>query len=296
MVFVGLDCGGSSTRVLAINEKGGAIFRGQSGAANLLSTPRATIRQSLRTATHHCPTPTTICACFAGLVDDTIRKQAVGYLKEVFPDVKKIRAEPDYVAALAACGPASDFCLIAGTGSIVCSWQDGVAVKTGGRGPLLGDVGSVSQIGKRFLNVYLDDPSAASPRMKKSVSEVFETDVEREVITKLYGSSAPGAMLAKFGKVVARESLGGAEWAIDIIRSELTGLARLLVRHIKSGGETALKYRVGLAGGLWKCSPIYKEEFERALTGLLPEISFDLFVLRKPPVEGAAALAKGMAA
>src|SRR5690349_21416190 len=127
MVFVGLDCGGSSTRVLAINEKGAPIFRGQSGPANLLSTPRAAIRQSLRTATYKCPTPTTVCACFAGLVDDSVRKQATSFLKEVFPDVKKIRAEADYVAALAACGPASDACVIAGTGSIVCSWRDGVA-------------------------------------------------------------------------------------------------------------------------------------------------------------------------
>src|SRR5579885_573467 len=115
-VFVGLDCGGSSTRVLAIDENGKPLFRGQSGPANLLSTPKALILKNLQAATRKCPPPVSVCGCFAGLVDDAVRKQANQLLKQVFPSVKKIRSEADYVAALAACGAETDVCVIAGTG------------------------------------------------------------------------------------------------------------------------------------------------------------------------------------
>jgi len=292
MVFVGLDCGGSSTRVLAVDEKGTAVFRGQSGPANLLSTPKSAILQSLRAATNNCPPPASVCGCFAGLVSDASRKQAQSYLKSVFPGAKKIRTEPDFVAALAACGPTTDVCVIAGTGSIVCSWQDSVAVKSGGRGPLLGDPGSAAQIGRRFLSAYLDDPSAASAKMKRYLNEIFESSEEREVIVNLYGSPSPPAALAKLGKAVAAESLAGSVAAGEIVRTEMAALSRLLQKHVRSFGGARTSYRVGLAGGLWKCSPIYKEAFHRALETETPEMTFDLFILRRPPVEGAVSLAK----
>src|SRR5436309_909319 len=107
-VFVGLDCGGSSSRVLAIDDSGKAVFRGHGGPANLLSTPKASVLCNLKAATAGCPRPESVCGCFAGLVDEELRQRALDDLRRLFPRAKLFRAEPDYVAALAACGPGTD--------------------------------------------------------------------------------------------------------------------------------------------------------------------------------------------
>lgn len=49
-IYVGLDCGGSSSRVLAMDEAGTQLFVGSSGAANILSTPEFRLRRNLENA------------------------------------------------------------------------------------------------------------------------------------------------------------------------------------------------------------------------------------------------------
>ena len=292
-VFVGLDCGGSSTRVLAIDENGKALFRGQAGPANILSTPEGQLRTNLRAATRGCPRPVaSVFGCFAGLVDEEIRLKAIAYLKTLFPSAKKVDARPDYVAALAACGKGTDACVIAGTGSIVCSWSESTVVKSGGRGPILGDVGSAASVGRGLLNAYLDEPGKASASLKRSLSEIFGSTIDKEIVRKLYADAAPAALLGKLGKVAAKESSSGWVAAQEIVRHEMEGLCAMVVRHLKEAHFQKEMARIGLAGGLWKSGPLYKTEFESCLVKEFPDMKIELFVLKRPPVEGAAALAR----
>lgn len=285
-VFVGLDCGGSSTRVLAIDEAGLRLFRGQAGPANLLSTPEATLARSLQKATEGCPPPDSVCGCFAGLVDASVHALALAHLRQIFPGTVRLRAEPDYAAALAACGPEATACVIAGTGSIVCSMVEGALVKSGGRGPLLGDVGSASQIGRRALSLYLDDPSAFSRRFTNEIQRLFGETEERPVVRRLYTADSPAALLAKLAGPTAEEAqdhLGLRQ----IIAEEMSSLAALVARHFRKCRLPTGK--IGLAGGLWKTSALFWSEFHHSLHDL---INLDAFLLKRPPVEGAAALAQ----
>jgi N-acetylglucosamine kinase-like BadF-type ATPase len=291
-VFVGLDCGGSSSRVLAIDEHGKALFRGQSGPANLLSTPEAVLQRNLATAARGCPKPDAVCGCFAGLINSDERDRALKELQGLFPKATSYRAEPDYTAALAACGPKTDACVIAGTGSIICSWSDGKVVKSGGRGPILGDPGSAAEIGREMLSNFLDDPSSVSSVFKGAVLEAFKTVEDRGIVAALYASPSPAKLLASLGKSVAAEAEEGTEQAVQIIREEMHALARLVHLHLERFGTSIGLVRIGLSGGLWKSGAAYGQEFETNLTQQNPDMNFELFVLRKPPVEGAALLAK----
>ena len=291
-VFVGLDCGGSSSRVLAIDEHGKALFRGQSGPANLLSTPAAVLQRNLALAARGCPNPDAVCGCFAGLINATEQDKALKELRRLFPKATSYRAEPDYTAALAACGPKTDACVIAGTGSIICSWSEGKVVKSGGRGPILGDPGSAAEIGREMLSVFLNDPALVSSVFKNAVQATFKTTVDREVVATLYTSPSPAKMLASLGKSVAAEAEEGTERASQIIRDEMHALARLVHLHLERFGTFVGLVRIGLSGGLWKSGAAYGQEFEANLTQQNPDMNFELFVLRKPPVEGAALLAK----
>lgn len=285
-VFVGLDCGGSSTRVLAIDEGGKVLFRAQSGPANLLSTPEATILQSLKRSTEGCPPPDSACGCFAGLVDSKVRETALEYLRLVFPHARAIRAEADYVAALAACGPDTAACVISGTGSVVCSRVGGTVVKSGGRGPILGDPGSTSRIGCRALSLYLDDPAAFSERFSGSVHALFGTTAEPELVRRLYTAPSPAALLARLAEPAVLEAKTDPALR-QILHEELFSLASLAVRHLRTHHVPAGK--IGVAGGLWRIDQSLRYHFENNLREFM---DLSTFALRKPPVEGAAMLAK----
>ncbi len=291
-VFVGLDCGGSSSRVLAIDEHGKALFRGQSGPANLLSTPEAVLRHNLASSARGCPNPDAVCGCFAGLINTAEREKAVLELQSLFPAARSYRAEPDYAAALSACGPETDVCVIAGTGSIVCSWSEGEVVKSGGRGPILGDAGSAAEIGREMLSLFLDDPSCVSSVFSAAVREAFKTTDPNGVVGALYASPSPAKLLASLGKSVACEADEGTESAAQIIREEMQLLAHMVHLHLGRFGTSVGLVRIGLSGGLWKSGPVYGREFETNLALQNPDMNFELFILRKPPVEGAAMLAK----
>lgn len=207
-------------------------------------------------------------------------------LQDIFPRPAALRAEPDYAAALTACGPDTAACVIAGTGSVVCSRVNGELVKTGGRGPILGDAGSAAQIGSRGLSLYLDDRSSFSIRFPDEIHSLLGATDERQVVRRVYSSPSPAALLARLAAPIVQESKSHSGLQ-EIVREEMSGLATLVLRHLKAHGISS--GRVGLAGGLWKIDPLLREHFEGSLRG---HSSLPLFILRKAPVEGAAQLAR----
>jgi N-acetylglucosamine kinase-like BadF-type ATPase len=85
-----------------MDEHGQVLFQGHSGPANILSTPPHLLRKNLCQATEGCPEPTSICGCFAGLVNESEAQRGEMFLKELFPSAR-IKAVPDYCAAYMAC-------------------------------------------------------------------------------------------------------------------------------------------------------------------------------------------------
>ncbi|MEQ1822349.1 MAG: BadF/BadG/BcrA/BcrD ATPase family protein, partial [Fimbriimonadaceae bacterium] len=138
MLFLGIDGGGSTCRAVVIDEFDKTVFQGQGGASNFSSTPARTLRRSVARALEAAPKVDQICGCFAGLINSEARDRARELVGTLLPDCP-ITLTADYAAALRASPPDTTACLIAGTGSIVCSITPEGYVKSGGGGPLLGD-------------------------------------------------------------------------------------------------------------------------------------------------------------
>lgn len=291
-VIVGLDCGGSSTRILAKDGEA-EIHRGQSGSANLLSTPRATLLANIERAAAGCPRADLVCGCFAGLVNEETKAQALDILSRVFPGAS-VRAEPDYAAALAACGPMADACVIAGTGSIVCSRGPEGLHKTGGRGPLLQDPGSAAEIGRELLSLILDGDHPVSDKVLADVEKVFGTADAAHLVARVYQSKAPAAAMAKLVKPAAKESERGNSFVSELLVGEMRELAAMVSRHVTHFLSQQSTITLGLAGGLWRSHSLYVQMFNREVTNLMPSSAVDTFILATPPVEGALRLAGEM--
>lgn len=290
-VYVGLDCGGSSSRVLAVDRSGAILFQGQSGAANLVSTPEGRLRKNLAHATDGCPSAEFVCGCFAGLINDDIRLRGEEHLRMLFP-AAKVRAEPDYTAAFYASPPQTDVCVIAGTGSLVCSRGPDGMIKSGGRGYILGDYGAAYQYGRDALIHFLDNPSSASPTLQKAVREVFDSLSENEIVASVYRAATPASLLAKLAKPLSLDARDGEAYAIASLERNLSQLAQVVKDHVLQHIPAQPELHVSLAGGVWKGSHILKDRFEAILQDILPDRQIVVNRIARPPLYGAVELAK----
>jgi len=290
-VYLGLDCGGSTSRVLALDESAEVVFARTAGPANLVSTPPMRLRRNLERASEGAPEPTAVCGCFAGLIDEAMRERALELLRELFPQAR-LRAEPDYFAAFRAFELGSiDICIIAGTGSLVCSSVDGKLTKTGGRGYILGDPGSAFQYGRDALNAYLDDPKAASPVLTRTILRVFGDVSCTEMIARIYMGGAP-SLLAKLSPALAADAGAQRAYALESLAKNGEALANVVCKHTELYHADRRIVSVGLAGGLWNSSVIYQNAVHAALQRAMPNREFQFVSASRPPVHGSVALAK----
>jgi N-acetylglucosamine kinase-like BadF-type ATPase len=203
------------------------------------------------------------------------------------------RAEPDYTAALFASEEA-DICVIAGTGSLICSRENGKIVKSGGRGYILGDEGSGFCFGRDVLLTFLHQPNLVSDSAKRSIEEVFGTLEETTIITGVYKAPSPATILARLVKALGHDATEGRSYAVDSVNRHTTELATIFVRHVREHHHSSRSLSVSLSGGVWKSASLFKETFRRVLERELPNIEFDIRRLTKPPLYGAVELAKEM--
>ncbi len=291
-IFLGLDCGGSSSRAVALDAEDDVLHQGQSGSANLASTPMFRLRQNLVHATRGCPMPDYVCGCFAGLLTAEDAERAISLLRELFPDAR-IHVEPDYAAAFFASEPETDICVICGTGSLVCSWDGKKMVKSGGRGYLLGDEGSAFQYGRDALLSYFENSAGASTPLKKCIVDLFEAEDEATIVSRLYRSPSPQAALAKLAKPLAADAKNGTKYAVDSISRNAATLAKVVMKHAETFMSWKKEIRVSLSGGLWKTSGVFVDGLAANLAP--SKVDFQLERIKIPPVYGAVKLAKEMA-
>lgn len=290
-VYVGLDCGGSSSRVLAMDDDGNILFQGQSGAANLVSTPEGRLRRNLTNAAKGCPKPDFVCGCFAGLISPQTHERGIGILEDTFGVPATFRAEPDYTAALYA-SPEADVCVISGTGSLVCSRNNGKIVKSGGRGYILGDEGSGFSFGRDALMHFLMNPEQSTKYLRDQIEDVFGSLDESVLVTGVYKAPSPATILARLVKAVGHDAADGQEYAIQSVQKHMSDLARLVARHTRRHHADASSLSISLAGGVWKASAQFKEAFLLHLGNELPNVEWEMHRLLRPPLYGAVELAK----
>lgn len=278
---------------MAVDEVGKVLFLGQSGAANLVSTPENRLRKNLTHATEGCPTAAFVCGCFAGLVNDEVRQAGIDHLRFLFP-VAEVRAEPDYTAAFFASPRETDICVISGTGSLVCS-RDGATIrKSGGRGFILGDLGSAYQFGRDALLSYLNYPSQASETLRAQVFELFGSYEEAVIVPTIYKAQTPASIIAKLAKSLGTDYKAGVPYAIESLRRNANELASVTATHARAHLEHRHELNVCLAGGLWKAIPVFRDQFANYLSSMLSDREVRVVRITKPPLHGAVELARMM--
>jgi N-acetylglucosamine kinase-like BadF-type ATPase len=226
-------------------------------------------------------------------VNDELRVRGEEFLRQLFPRAC-VRAEPDYTAALYAAPEGTDICVIAGTGSLVCSRVDGEVVKSGGRGYILGDYGSGYHYGRDGILHYLDNPARSSPALRAAIMDVFGSLQEGSIVSHVYKCPTPAMTIGKISKAVAYDAKAGEAYALASVETNTLKLASIVASHAEEHHAHKKQIGISLAGGVWKSANVIREQFEIHLRTLLPAQSVQVQRVTRPPLYGAVELAKEM--
>ena len=223
-LVVGIDAGGTATRARGVQD-GTVVHDGLGGPANPNGCSPDTVRDSLERALDGCPEPTRIVASVAGARLPAGRELLQRVLRDLCPTAY-IEVVPDYVAAFAACPAGTDVCVVAGTGSVVCSpAADGSLQISGGYGWLLGDHGSAAQLGKALLARYVEDPAALPSEVRAAIGDLLGTDDRRVLVQAIQTAPSPARALASAAPLLTRFAEAGHDFAREALRDGLDKLA-----------------------------------------------------------------------
>ena len=236
ILFLGIDGGGTKTKVAIIDEQKNLIYEGLSGPSSIDTVNNKTTLKALQDALNpffekH---PNTILkACFAGLggVSKESHKELLRNLLTLIPGVTnktKVTAGSDMENALAS-GLFEDegMVLIVGTGSVAYGRnKKGETHKAGGLGYKEGDAGSAYDLGLKAIQASaraLDYRYDMTP-FTKEVIDTLKFKEPNDVIDFMEENRENRTLVASLAPIVTKHADLGDEYARNICDSAINEL------------------------------------------------------------------------
>jgi glucosamine kinase len=259
-IVIGLDGGGSKTRVIVADEQGRTISTIEGpgcavrpgGVERSAETIAALVRDALASAGMTHVVPKALCAGVAGVGRDADR-QALWQALTSAELADEVVVHPDAAVALDdAFGEDAGILLVAGTGSIAYARSPaGTFGRCGGWGPVFGDEGSGAWIGRRALSVVTAASDGREPEtaLTGAVLTATQSNEVRDLVD--WAAAATPAQLATLAPAVFATAQAGdlrASAIVTLAAEELTLHVRALARQQFVDERAAVQ--VALAGGL----------------------------------------------
>lgn len=304
MYLVGIDAGGSKTRVIVMEAKNkkivgeaygiGANFQdlGAGGVARVIAE---TCKLALDPVLLWKDRAEVVVKIGAGVAGCGRKEEQLALSKElsqlmVFDDL--IIEDDGKTALLSAWQGKPGIVLIAGTGSIAYALDhDGIFYRSGGWGPLLGDAGSGCWLGLKSLGRALkrSDRQGRDDKLNFLLGNLNGAVHDQDQLIRfIYQTeNIPRKELARLAPVIFKQAEKGDQFFVDIVRegarelaAEVTGLAKKIPIEDR---------KIALAGGLTN-NHLYREK----ISSLIEAASVEIKLIRKielEPVFGALYLA-----
>lgn len=269
MFSVGIDGGGTHTRVAIVDERGEIVSRNQFGPFNISAIGEKNCRDRLREvfgAIGRMKECRSMCIGGAGVSSDKLG----GIIREELSAVGfegRLRLCADFVIAKrgAMAGPGA--ILICGTGSVAYGITDaGEEIRVGGYGHLVDDGGSGYAIGRdglmktiRMLDGRLERTGLADAVL----AEIGGSGIQ-SILDYVYYSGRDKSSVAALTRTVLRSAEDGDPAAVDILTAECEELA--LIVSAFAGRMNGQRFRLSLFGGLLENDTIYRRIVEKRLS------------------------------
>ncbi|MBX3734310.1 MAG: N-acetylmuramic acid 6-phosphate etherase [Verrucomicrobiae bacterium] len=246
--WIGVECGGTRTVALAVDDAGGRDVRATSGPANLRLLDDARLEAHFRSLSEKLPPPSGIGVGMAGVRDRADCQRVEAVLDRVWPGVPR-RVDHDLESALAAAEPPAGrsepfdarVILLSGTGSC-CFGRNrrGVTAKVGGWGHHLGDRGSAYDIAYRALREAahsLDHSGIWSPFGRRALRALMLNEPNELIAWMQTADKTSVAALAPEVFLAAGEGDPGARRLLIEVEAILAGDALACAHHLSPAGR-----------------------------------------------------------
>ena len=292
MLLIGVDGGGTHSRLALSDESGRILARHEGGGINYNSIGMERARANLFDAVEALLSFENACLSDCDLLSigssalDAPADAALTakFCGDLFAPERCLMDSDVAVSLLAATRGEAGILLIAGTGSMGAAFDaDGRRYIGGGWGYLLGDNGSGFDIGRRALLAAAEAEEGGTETLLRTLFlRHFGVNSIRSVLPRIYAPDfypADLAALAPFADWAADE---GDAVAKDILASAADASARLCAYlHARSGANNVCIY-----GGVFEHSKLYVSAFHAAVSKLgLGHLSISALPL--PPEAGA---------
>ncbi len=306
--WLGVDGGGTNSRAAIVDEAGTIWGEGRSDAANLLRVGldnavgniRQAINDACREAGISLEQISAACIGLAGVSQPDYHRQMLEALRAALP-IPSILLETDARVALAgATGNQPGVVIIAGTGSIACGINSrGRFARAGGWGPIMGDEGSGSYIGRRALEAVMMsyDFRGEATSMTAPVLRHFGVSSPPELTTVVYDSSSKEkgevqAKIAQLSPIAVLAAEQGDEVATGILRDAASELAKTAIAVIDQLRMERDTFRVSYVGGVFEAGELILKPLRQEIQKIAPNA--DVAPPLDPPVIGAAKMAQAI--
>ena len=244
MAYVGIDAGGTKTRVRLADGTGRLIGEGTAGPGNWQLAGEegflASVRQAYEAAWKRAGEPgegaEAIVAGVAGAGRQRDREAVEKALASLFTDAR-VEVHTDAAIALAAgtLGEAGAV-VIAGTGSMAMAvGPRGETVRAGGWGYLLGDEGSGYYLGLESIKAALKDHDGTGPStsLKERLLRELGLAAPEDFVSFAYQEKVPHDRIAALAKAAIDEARAGDAVATKIVNGAVAHLVRLCATVIR---------------------------------------------------------------
>lgn len=283
VLAVGVDGGGTHTRVLIVDGAGRRLGAGESGCGNLHDVGPVDLARHIGEAWRAAwraagQTPRSADSVFCAMASvgtpgnrETVRRVVaevgVGAPGHVEVDI-------DLVGALSGgLGGGPGIALIAGTGSS-CFGRDagGRTFQSGGWGSLLDDVGSATWLGTQAMVAAIRafDGRGPATALEAHVIEHFALGHMRELLPKIDGPGAARAERARLARLVTAAAADGDAVAQGLLKDGAEALAECVEAVWRTLDFGDAPVEVTVTGGLGENVPAYRELVHAAVLRRLP--------------------------
>jgi len=279
-IVVGVDGGGSKTRVIVADEDGkqlGEVVGPASavrprGAEHSADVIAAAVRDALASCEMTHVVPRVLCVGVAGAARDPERQELWQALvgREL---AEETVVHPDFAVALDdAFGDGPGVLLISGTGSVAFGRSPaGTVARCGGWGPVCGDEGSGAWIGRKALSVVTASADGREPEtaLLGALLTAAQVNEPQELIA--WAAQAAPSQLATLAPIVGSVAETGdlrANALISLAVEELVLHVRSLARQLFGDERAAMT--VALTGGMLTRGTMLRKRLEHRLRSAVP--------------------------
>ena len=282
MYYIGIDGGGSTSRLLAVDKHLTPIGRNTGGPTNLAALPAEVVGENIRRLIEefnaktntHIKDCEAICIGTAGADGD--RNTAV--MEKIFRDIGftgKIKIVTDAVIALASKTKGkAGIVIISGTGSIGYAIDEsGQASRCGGWGAFIDDSGSGYKIGMEAIRYALMDFDGRGQKtaLTSKIIEFFELKRIDEVLKQVYSIPFDKAKIAKLSQLVRTAAQEGDTIALLIENTAAEDLA-LLAKTLISKSQL-FAAQVILSGSILLNNQHIQDRFKQKVIEAYPNVT-----------------------